>query len=642
MQTTASPASRSSWALLTVAALLATLLACRPPGGEEEGGAPVAAVVRDIHSLSRPERVRTTHADIAWKIDFDAQQIRGRVTWTFERAPGAVDDPLILDTRGLTLDAVASASGEALEWSLAAPDPILGRALAIRPAPGDTKVVIDYRTGPDSAALQWLKPAQTAGKRKPFLFSQAQAILARTMLPCQDSPGVRITYEAAVTTPPGIRPVMAAEQLGGGGDEPWRFRMPQSIPSYLIAIAAGDIDFRPLGPRSGVFAEPSVVEKAAWEFADTEAMIEAVERLFGPYRWDRYDLIVLPPAFPFGGMENPRLTFATPTILAGDRSLVALVAHELAHSWSGNLVTNATWSDFWLNEGFTVYLEHRIVESVYGRERSEMEGVIGWQDLQEALEEAEPHDEVLHNTSLAGRDPDDGGGQVAYEKGYLFLRLLEEDFGRAAFDPFLRKWFDENAFQSRATPDFEAALDRDLFKGDAARKERLRVEEWLHAPGLPDNAPRSVSDAFDRAAAEAEAFASGARAASTIGAGAWSAYEWRHFLRALPDDLPAAKLAELDGAWSLSETGNSEVLVEWLLQSVRSRYEKSYPALAGFLMGQGRRKYLEPLYEELAKSEEGRTRALEIYAEARAAYHAIVSGAIDKVLFEGRASAGSP
>ncbi len=641
MNTLPSPTICSFWALLGAAALLAPLLACQPAGDSRESDASAAAAARDIHSLSRPDRVRATHADLDWTVDFMAEQIRGSVTWSFERSAGASDDPLILDTRGLTIEAVKSESGQALEWKLAEPDPALGRALSILAAPGETKVVITYRTGPDSAALQWLKPAQTAGKVQPFLFSQAQAIQARTMLPCQDSPGVRITYEAAVKTASGIRAVMAAEQLGGGGEEPWRFRMPQPIPSYLIAIAAGDIDFRPLGTRAGVFAEPSVVEKAAWEFADTEAMIEANEKLFGPYRWDRYDLIVLPPSFPFGGMENPRLTFATPTILAGDRSLVALIAHELAHSWSGNLVTNATWSDFWLNEGFTVYLEHRVLEAVYGRERSEMEAVLGWQDLEESLEEMEPGDEVLYNTSLAGRDPDDAFSQIPYEKGYLFLRLLDEEFGREAFDPFLRRWFDDNAFQSRTTADFEAAMDRDLFKGDTARKEKLEVKEWLYAPGLPQNAPHPASDAFDRAAAEAAAFAGGTRAASSIPAGEWTIHEWRRFLRALPDDLPAAKMAELDGAWSLSATGNSEILMEWLLQSIRSQYEKSYPALADFLMKQGRRKFLKPLYEELAKSEDGKTRALEIYAEARPTYHSVSSNTVDEILGFGQASAAA-
>ncbi len=640
LHTPASPTVRSSRALLGALALLAPLLACQPAGNTKESEASAAA--RDIHSLSRPDRVRTTHAVLDWTVDFNAEQIRGGVTWTFERAPGASEDPLILDTRGLTIEAVKSESGQPLEWTLAQPDPVLGRALSIQAVPGETKVVITYRTGPDSDALQWLKPAQTAGKEKPFLFSQAQAILARTMLPCQDSPGVRITYEAAVKTPSGIRAVMAAEQLGGGGEEPWRFTMSQPIPSYLIAIAAGDIDFRPLGPRSGVFAEPSVVEKAAWEFADTEAMIEANEKLFGPYRWDRYDLIVLPPSFPFGGMENPRLTFATPTVLAGDRSLVALIAHELAHSWSGNLVTNATWADFWLNEGLTVYLENRILESLYGRERSEMEAVLGRHDLEEALEEMEPGDQVLHNTSLGGRDPGDAETMASYEKGYLFLRLLDEEFGRATFDPFLRKWFDDNAFQSRTTADFEAAMDRDLFKGDAARKERLEVKKWLYAPGLPQNAPQAVSDAFDRAAAEAAAFAGGTRAASAIPAGEWTIFEWRHFLRTLPDDLPAEKMAELDSAWSLSATGNSEILMEWLLQSIRSGYEKSYPALVDFLMRQGRRKFLEPLYKEMAKSEEGMTRALEIYAEARPTYHSMATNAVDEILGYGRRAAATP
>jgi aminopeptidase N len=622
---------------LGAAALLILWVSCQPAGqdmkeSDEPGPGPTAGSARDIHSFSRPERVRVTHADLEWRVDFDAEQILGRVVWTLERGKGASDDPLILDTRGLTITGVEDASGTPLLWEPGTPDPVLGTPLTIFARPGDMKVAIEYHTGPDSSGLQWLKPAQTAGKKHPFLFSQAQSILARTIVPCQDSPGVRVTYTAAVTTPPGITAVMAAEQLGGGDGEPYRFEMPQPIPSYLIAIAAGEIEFRSLGRRSGVFAEPSVVERAAYEFADTEAMIEATERLYGPYRWERYDTIVLPPSFPFGGMENPRLTFATPTILAGDRSLVSLVAHELAHSWSGNLVTNATWSDFWLNEGFTVYLERRVLEEVFDRRRSEMEAVLGRQDLEREMPELETGFTVLHTTNLEGRDPDDAFSNVPYEKGYLFLRLVEEEFGRDVFDPFLRQWFDRNALKRVTTAEFEEIMDRELFKGDDARRERLRVEEWLHRPGLPENAPRAESDAFQLASADAEAFAAGERKGSDLPAAEWTTHQWRHFLRALPEDLSSKKMAELDRAWSLTSTGNSEILMQWLLQSIRSDYAKAWPALEDFLTRQGRRKFLKPLYTELAKSEAGKARALRIYAEARPLYHPISTNTIDGIL----------
>ncbi len=618
----------------------AALLAACPGAGPERRDAPArvdsAGAAHDIHSFGRPGDVRVTHADIDWTIDFDRREIAGSVTWTFERAPGGEGEPLILDTRGLSVEEVTAEDGTALDHALAHEHPALGRALGIMAPPGENRVVIRYRTSPGAGALQWLTPEQTAGGGKPYLFSQAQSILARTMLPCQDSPGVRITYRARVRVPRGLRAVMAARMEPGpepsGALDSYLFEMPQPIPSYLIALAVGDIVFKEIGPRSGVFAEPSVIERAAWEFADTEAMIDATETMYGPYRWERYDILVLPPSFPFGGMENPRLTFATPTVLAGDRSLTGLIAHELAHSWSGNLVTNATWSEFWMNEGFTVYLERRILEAVYGKKRADMVSVLGWQNLLIDMKEMDAGDTALHNVSLQGRDPDDAFSRVPYEKGSLFLRLLEGEVGRERLDAFLRRWFDENAFQSRTTQEFEAALRERLFAGDPSRPGALRVDEWLYGTGLPDNAPEPESDAFDLAEAEARAFLAGEKPASALPVKDWSTQEWQHFIRSLPDDLDSRRMGALDQAWSLSESGNAEILFEWLKKSIRAGYAPALPPLEKFLIEQGRRKYLKPLYTELAKTEAGRRRALDIYRRARSLYHPVSANTIDQVL----------
>ena len=273
----------------------------------------------------------------------------------------------------------------------------------------------------------------------------------------------------------------------------YSFAMPHPVPSYLLALAVGELEFRPLGgsPRAGVYAEPPVVEKAAAEFADTEKMIAAAEALYGPYRWGRYDLLVLPPSFPFGGMENPRLTFATPTIIAGDRSLVSLVAHELAHSWSGNLVTNATWNDFWLNEGFTTYFEMRIMEAVYGREHSEMLAALAHQDLADAVAEAGATSPDTHlRLNLAGRNPDEGVTSIPYDKGYFFLRLIEETVGREAWDAFLRGYFDTFAFQSMDTDGFLAYLREKLLAGRPGVEEKLQIAAWVDGPGIPANCPQ--------------------------------------------------------------------------------------------------------------------------------------------------------
>ena len=312
--------------------------------------------------------------------------------------------------------------------------------------PDTARVRIEYATSPAASGLQWLEREQTADQRHAFVYSQAQSLHARSFVPLQDTPARALDVFGRAARAAGRR-----RSDGGGrrirpnarGQAVFRFRMPQPIPSYLLALAVGDLEFKATGPRTGVWAEPSMLEAAAWEFADAEAMLARTEALYGPYRWGRYDVLVLPPSFPYGGMENPRLTFMTPTVVAGDKSLVGVLAHELAHSWSGNLVTNATWRDGWLNEGFTTYFERRIMEAVYGEERARMEWGVGLQDLRIALAELEPGQEW--RGALApdlSTHLDEDGSSVAYEKGALFLYQLERRYGREALDAFLQRWFD--------------------------------------------------------------------------------------------------------------------------------------------------------------------------------------------------------
>ena len=410
--------------------------------------------ITDPHSRSRPNEVVVRHVSLDLDVDFAGHRVSGTAAFDLEhRAAEATQ--LVLDTWQLDVTAVRGADGADLPFELGEHDPVLGSALSIEVGAAD-HVVVHYATSPEARAMQWLEPQQTASG-KPFLFTQAQPILARTWIPCQDSPAVRVTYDATVRVPAELLALMSAENPVERTDGTYHFSMPQPVPSYLIALAVGDLEFRELGARSGVYAEPSVVDGAAWEFADTEAMIEAAERLYGDYRWGRYDILVLPPSFPYGGMENPRLTFATPTILAGDRSLVTLIAHELAHSWSGNLVTNSTWNDIWLNEGFTVYFETRIDEELYGGPYTDMLLRLGRQDLERAVADEQPRDTWLE-LDMAGRDPDEGPTKIPYEKGSLFLRLIEATVGRERFDAFLRSYFDTFAFESMDTATFLAHL----------------------------------------------------------------------------------------------------------------------------------------------------------------------------------------
>jgi len=550
-------------------------------------------VAIDPHSYANPLVTRVRHLELDLSVSFDERVLRGAATLALEPA----GETLVLDTRDLKIHRV---NGQTAGFSLGPRDPILGSPLTITLPPGARSVTIEYETSPSATGLQWLDAAQTAGKKWPFLYSQSQAIHARSWAPVQDTPSVRFTFSARIQAPAPLTPLMAAARLKDG-----HFHMPTPIPSYLLALAVGELAFRPAGARCGVWAEPGVVDKAAREFEDVEKMVQAAERLYGPYLWGRYDILVLPPSFPFGGMENPRLTFATPTVIAGDKSLAALVSHELAHSWSGNLVTNANWNDLWLNEGFTTYFERRIQEEIYGRARSEMEFSLEAGELRDEMKTLKPEDTRLV-ADFTGRDPDDAMTQVPYVKGALMLRMLEEKYGRTRFDAFLRGYFQRYAFQSIGHEQFLAELER-AFPGED-------VSDWLHAPGLPARAPR-ISYDFESTPKRT-----------------WTTQEWLHYLRQLPADLPASTMAELDRRWDFTSSGNAEIAAQWLRMAIRAGYPPAWPRLESFLVEVGRRKFVKPLFEELVKTPEGKKRAEAIYAKARPGYHPITQSTVDGIL----------
>jgi leukotriene-A4 hydrolase len=595
-----------------------------------------AAQPSDVHSYSRPDQVRVRHVDLDIVVDFDRKRIRGQATLIVERVSKDYTQPLVLDSRRLKIDKVeSSADGKDFtpaRFHVGKEDDILGSPVTVTLPAKVKSVRVHYETDRQASGLQWLSREMTSGKKHPFLFTQSQAIHARSWIPLQDSPGVRVTYSARVRTPKGVLAVMsAANDPKDPRTGEHRFVMKQAIPPYLIALAVGDLAFQAIGLRTGVYAEPGVVKKAVAEFSDLEKMVEAVEELYGPYRWGRYDVLVLPPSFPFGGMENPRLTFVSPTVLAGDKSLVSLLAHELAHSWSGNLVSNATWGDFWLNEGFTVYLERRIVEKVYGKRRADMEAFLGRRSLERELAGLKLSDQVLH-IDLKGRDPDDAVTDIPYEKGALFLNHLEATFGRERFDRFLKAYFNHFAFRSITTADFAGFLRHRLLTENPKLAAKVPVEEWLFKPGLPGTAPTFRARAFEEVQKQADSWVRGKTAAKDLRTADWSTQEWLHFLNVLPQKLTAAQMKELDDALGLTRRTNAEVLFQWLLLSVQHRYEPAYPRLEEFLASQGRRKFLKPLYEELVKTPEGKERARRIYEKARRTYHPIAAATIDALL----------
>lgn len=620
--------------LLTLIAAT-TLVACQ--NGETSSEAPtteptakqekIAAMkmATDFHSYAKPEEAKVTHLSWDASVNFDTKVISGTATYNVELGENA--SRILFDIRELDIQSVVLNGKDSVEFEIGPEKEFLGRPLSI-PVEANTETVsITYASSPDAGALLWVEG------ESPFLFTQSQAILARTWIPCQDSPGIRFTYDAKVTVPEGLLVLMSAENpTETNAENTYTFKMEQPIPSYLMALAVGNIEYRAIGERTAVYATPDVIESAHYEFQEMDDMLVAAEELYGEYAWGRYDLLILPAAFPFGGMENPRLTFATPTIIAGDRSLTSLVAHELAHSWSGNLVTNSTWDDFWLNEGFTVYFEQRIMEAVYGREISEMLAQLSYQGLVSEVEEImdrNPNDTHL-KLHLKDRDPDEGMSAIAYDKGYFFLRLLEETTGRERFDAFLKNYFNTHAFKVMDTERFVDYLTSNLLSEE--EEAQVNLEAWIYGQGVPENVPAVESDRIAKVDAAIQEWVNGSLASADIPWTEWVYQERYRFLTNIPaGSINADKLAELDALHSVTNEGNNEVLFAWLQQSIRYQYTPAYERTESFLVEVGRRKFLTPLYAEMLDTDQ-KPMALSIYEKARPNYHSVAYNTMDELL----------
>ena len=581
----------------------------------------------DPHSVTDDAQPTTRHLEWDAAVDFAQKRLSATATLHFKEATKA-PTPLDLDARALEVSAVTDLSGAALKWEALAVDAILGTPLRVQVPAGVLGVRLTYRTAPGASALQWLDPSQTHGGKQPYLFSQCQAIHARSVLPCQDSPARRISYRASLSVPAGLVAVMAAAPVRSeskDGHTLFHFEMPQVIPPYLLAFAVGDLASKDLSARSRVWCEPGLLESAAWEFTDVERHLTAAEALFGPYDWERFDLLVMPPSFPYGGMENPRLTFLTPTLLAGDRSMVNVVAHELAHSWTGNLVTNVNAEHFWLNEGFTVFAERRILEALEGREVAEIHAALGRNDLDDSIsrfEKAGQPELTRLRTKLAGIDPDEAFSVVPYEKGYLLLRALEAAAGRASFDALLKSWLAKHRFGSVSTDDFIAHFE----KTAPGLLEKVNAMTWIDQPGVPADAPRAKSARLDAVKALVGTVPEAAAVAS------WTAIEWQLFLEWSPRTLTAAELAKLDERFHFSTAKNTEVHVGWLLLSLQCNSEAVLPQVDAFLGRVGRMKYLKPLFAALHGRPFTAARARELFEKNKARLHPIARQVIAGML----------
>lgn len=593
-----------------------------------------ALALADPLSYARYDQVKTSAVHMDLKADFKKKTLSGfaelSLNW-FDKSARTLD----LDTRDLAIAKVEAQDEKgawtAAPYSLGKRDAEKGQAMHIKLASQPRKVRIFYRTAPTASALQWLSPAQTMSGKRPFMFSQSQSIEARSWVPLQDTPAVRFTYTARIDAPEGLRVLMSADNdpkaTGKGG---WRFTMPQPIPSYLLAIAIGEIDVRTLGPRTAVYAEPQRIEAAAYELADTEKMVSAAESLFGPYRWGRYDMLVLPPSFPFGGMENPRLTFLTPTMIAGDRSLVDLIAHEAAHSWSGNLVTNASFKHWWLNEGFTTYVTTRILEAIYGEDVATMNLQLEQEEALASLANIAPAKQALitkHPDTSSEHYTDE---VLAYPKGAWFLRTLEQRAGRAVFDPFLRGWFDQHAFQSVTTEQFLAYLRKNLLDKHPHVMSEAELEEWLYAPGIPASASRAVSRRLAALNATRDAWLKGDLKTADLDTRQWNATEWMKFLNDIDGKTNAARLKELDRAFGVGKTGNNEVAFRFYRASINAGYRDIRPQLEAFLTSVGRQKFVVPLYAALRKNPQDKAWAEGVFRKARERYHPATQKSVAK------------
>ena len=600
------------------------------PIAKKECGDELEEFEIDYHTLSNYQEVYTTHTHLDIEVNFDNKIISGTVSHDITNVCGV--DKIIFDSRDLDIQSITLNDGEETTFEFGEYDELLGTPITVAINENTTKVNIAYATTEDTRALDWLSPELTAGKQFPYMYTQGEAVLTRTWIPIQDTPARRITYSAKVKVPPHLLPVMSASNAVEKNETGvYEFKMEQSIPSYLMAIAVGDLDFVAIDERTGIYSEPSMIEACAFEFAKMGEMVDIAETLYGDYQWDRYDVIVLPPSFPFGGMENPRLTFATPTLIAGDRSLTSVIAHELAHSWSGNLVTNSTWNDFWLNEGFTVYFERRIMEELYSRDHVEMLALLGRQDLAASMESLKPEMQML-KLKMKGINPDDAMTDVAYEKGYFFLRLLEETAGREIWDAFLKSYFNEHKFQTMTTEGFISYLKGELIEPNGLE---LNIDEWVYSSGVPENCPKVTSVLFENVEAKLEAFYAGGEA-KDFGAGDWTTQEWLHCIRHLREGTTVDQMAKLDAEFKLTESGNAEIAAIWFEKSIEFGYDEIDEALEAFLMKVGRRKFLQPIYQTLANVEGGKEKALEIYKKARGNYHYVSVETIDGILgYEG-------
>eukprot|EP00054_Salpingoeca_dolichothecata_P038073 m.12811 g.12811 ORF g.12811 m.12811 type:complete len:609 (-) comp8209_c0_seq1:66-1892(-) len=589
----------------------------------------------------------TTHLDLTLTVDFETKTLDGDAVLTLKIVDEGISH-VVLDTRDLTIKKIVDyANNSELEFQLGESTAEFGASLTIKLPSEYSKdqecvIKISYTTSPEAKAVQWLAPEQTAGKKHPYLFTQCEAIHARSMVPVQDTPAFKFTYSAKITCKNPLRALMSAQPLDSTPAEndqtTYTFKQKTPIPSYLLALVVGALESRDIGPRSKVWSEKEVVDKAAYEFAETEQFLATAEKLFGPYVWGNYDLVVLPPSFPFGGMENPQLTFVTPTLLAGDRSLVNVVAHEIVHSWFGNLVTNRTWEHFWLNEGFTVFGERKLVGRIHGEAYRQADFIGGHKTLQDTIDVFAKTDRLALTAllpPLEGVDPDDAFSSVPYEKGSMLLFYLEQLVGGPKeFEPFLKAYVSRYQYKTLTTDDMKAFL-YEYFPGHKDKFDAVDWQNWLHTPGMPAVIPEYDTSLTDTVTKLVAAWKQGTPEPSVRNAlSDFSANQVSLFLDKLllEDPLTHDQINALETAYSFSKTGNSETRFRWQKLCLRASYEPIVDDVIQFITEQGRMKFVLPLYRALCENPAFKKRAVQTFYAHEQLYHPICRENVKKIV----------
>ena len=587
--------------------------------------------ILDPHSFADLDQGRIKHIDFQIRVDFKKHSLQLQAFYTFDQP---IEGSFFMDTFDLNISKVHS-DGRPIEWEIDKCDPLLGERLHLKELNGISSFSIELTTSPEASALQWLEPHQTSGGKHPFLYSQCQAIHARSIFPCQDTPSVRFTYSADVRVAPPLKAIMAAAQIGSqeqGDMNHFGFSMPQPIPSYLFALAVGDLAFRDLGPRCGIFSEPELIEAAAWEFAENEAKMTEAEKLFGPYVWERYDILVLPPSFPYGGMENPRLTFLSPIYLLGDRSETMIVTHELGHAWTGNLVTNATWEDFWLNEGWTTFAHTRITEALEGRDYAQFRTALAQIRMLEDMDRFGMRSPLTCLWfPMQGLHPDEIFSSIPYHKGNAFLMHLEDTVGRETFDQFIKKYIDTFRFRSITTAAFVEFLKREL--PEAA--DKVDFQKWLYRPGFPQDAPALKSRIYDEVAEKAGAFTKGQRLQREE-IKDWKPDQMQLFLKLLPERIPVEDCSYLEQLFGFHEKTAAATLSAFYTLAIRSGYQNALPGIEHFVATIGRHFLVSPVIRAMTQSDWARNKARPIFERYRSRHHPITVKYLDKLLTESR------